>query len=198
MRGGELQAPMRWITRTRLMWQRKRNGKPRPIKMGEVVRTSFAKRCTKRRLPALRARFRAAHQWGVGVPGACEAMAHWRGTVEELAVRGAIPAVVALDVDLVNMFGSVEWDAMRSSIDPAEFPEIAAWTSWHQQEPSVTLLPSGETFTTDRGAEQGDGFGTVQAALTLAAARAPPAGPPIAGDAAALGACEQWFVDDGQ
>ena len=32
-------------------------------------------------------------------------MAHWRGTVEELAASGAIPAVVALDVDMVNMCG---------------------------------------------------------------------------------------------
>ena len=61
------------------------------------------------------------------MPGACGAMVHWRGTVEELAVQGAIPAAVALDVDLVNMFGSAEWGAIRASIDPVAFPEIAAW-----------------------------------------------------------------------
>ena len=171
MRRGDLCASMRWLTRTRLTWQRKKSGKPRPIKMGEVLRSSFAKRYTKHHLPALRAHFRNAHQWGVGVPGACEAMVHWRGAVEELATQGAIPALVALDVDLVNMFGSVEWEAMRSAIDATAFPEIATWTAWHQQEASTTLLPSGEIFTTDRGAEQGDGFGTVQACLTLAAAR---------------------------
>eukprot|EP00959_Pyramimonas_sp_CCMP1952_P460533 9480034-Pyramimonas_sp.AAC.1 len=43
--------------------------------MGEVLRSSFAKRYTKKHLHKLRAVFRQAHQWGVGVPGACEA---WR------------------------------------------------------------------------------------------------------------------------
>eukprot|EP00959_Pyramimonas_sp_CCMP1952_P331130 6934113-Pyramimonas_sp.AAC.1 len=62
---------------------------------------------------------------------------------------------------------------MRDAIDLGAFPEIAAWTNRHHREPSTTELPSGELFDTARGAEQGDGFGTVQAGLTLAAARAP-------------------------
>ena len=62
MRDGALHASMRWIVRTRLVWQKKRNGKPRPIKMGEVLRSSFAKRYTKKHLHKLRAVFRQAHQ----------------------------------------------------------------------------------------------------------------------------------------
>ena len=71
---------------------------------------------------------------------------------------------------MINMFGSVEWDAMRAAVDPTEFSEIAAWATWHHQEASTTVLPSGDAFSTGRGAEQGDGFGTVQACLTLAGA----------------------------
>ena len=125
IRTSALPNSMRWLTRTRLCWQRKRNGKPRPIKMGEVLRSSYAKRYTKKHLPALRRQLRAAHQWGNGVPGACEAMAHWRGAVEELAQSGAIPALVAVDVDMVNMFGSIEWDAMRAAVSQDAYPEIA-------------------------------------------------------------------------
>ena len=44
MRTQSLPANMRWHTRARLCWQRKRSGKPRPIKIGEVLRASFAKR----------------------------------------------------------------------------------------------------------------------------------------------------------
>ena len=40
---GSLPDACRFITRTRLMWQRKKNGKPRPIKMGEVLRSCYAK-----------------------------------------------------------------------------------------------------------------------------------------------------------
>ena len=69
-----------------------------------------------------------AHQWGMGIRGAREAMVHWRPCVEDLAKIGAIPALVVVYVDMANMFGRIEWDAMRECLDAAEYPEIAAWT----------------------------------------------------------------------
>ena len=119
-------------------------------------------------------------------------MVHFRSTVEELALRGDIPALVAIDVDLVNMFGSVEWDEMRGAVDAAEFPELASWMEWHHRQATATVLPSGEEFTTDRGAEQGDGFGTVQAGRTPGKARSAALNSPT------KLACEEWYVDDGQ
>jgi len=170
--------------------------------MGEILRSSFAKRYTKKYLPWFRKRFRAAHQWGVGIPGACESLAHWRSTVEELALAGTIPAVVAMDVDMVNMFGSVEWDSMRASIDPDQHPEIASWIAWHQKQAAVTVLPSREEFECDRGAEQGDGFGTLQAGLVLADARQPFIQDDTSSSSSSARprplACEQWYIDDGQ
>ena len=41
---GTLSPTARWLTRTRLCWQRKKNGTPRPIKMGELLRSAYAKR----------------------------------------------------------------------------------------------------------------------------------------------------------
>ena len=41
---GTLPPAARWLTRTRLCWQRKKNGKPRPIKMGGVALPSVTPR----------------------------------------------------------------------------------------------------------------------------------------------------------
>ena len=98
------------------------------------------------------------------------------------------------------MYGSIEWDSMRTAIDPAEFPEIATWTTWQQQGEMVRVLPSGRENSNKKGAEQSDGFGTIQASLTLAKSRQCDIqrenGP--AADGEALGAVEEWFADDGQ
>ena len=51
---GELADSMRWLTRTRLCWQKNKNGKPRPIKMEEILRSSYAKRFTKNRISTIR------------------------------------------------------------------------------------------------------------------------------------------------
>ena len=106
---------------------RKKNGNPRPIKMGEFIRSSYAKRMTKRHIGSIRGQMRDTHQWGMGIPGACEALSHWRCTVESLALEGKLPALVAADVDLENMFGNTEWPAIRNAISD-EMREIKAWT----------------------------------------------------------------------
>ena len=85
--------------------------------MGEFIRSSYAKRFTRKHLGSIRKRFRSAHEWGVGIPGACEAIGHWRSTVEELIVDSKLPALVAADIDLVNMFGNCVWRAIREAID---------------------------------------------------------------------------------
>ena len=52
----------RWMTRTRLCWQRKKNGNPRPIKMGEFLRWACATRVVYRGRSKLRAKTLAMHQ----------------------------------------------------------------------------------------------------------------------------------------
>ena len=107
---------MRWLTRTRLCWQRKKSGKLRPIKMGEFIRSSYAKKASRKHIAAIRRHLRSAHQWGVGVPGACEAMGHWRTTTEQLCIDGTLPPMVAADLDIVNRFGNCEWASIRAAI----------------------------------------------------------------------------------
>ena len=110
------------------------------------------------------------HQWAVSVPGACEALGHWGGTAEELVLAGATEPLVAADLDMVNFFCSCEWPSIRDALGQ-EMPEILAWTEWQHDHEAATVLPIGEVFAFDRGAGQGDGFGTLQASNVAAKAR---------------------------
>jgi hypothetical protein len=163
--------------------------------MGEFLRSSYAKRFIKKHSHSIRRQLRAAHQWGVGVPGACEAMGHWRTTVEPLIQDGLLQPMVAADLDLENMFGSVEWDSIRDSINE-ELREVKSWTEWHHEQPAVAVLPNGDEFATDRGAEQGDAFGPLQAGCVLARHR--PQWARAENGSLAQGACDEWFIDDCQ
>ncbi len=63
------------------------------------------------------------------MPGGCEALVHWRSAVEEIALSGAIEPLVAFDLDLTNMFGSIEWPEIRAAVD-RDFQEASAWLRW--------------------------------------------------------------------
>ena len=76
--------------------------------MGEFLRSAYAKRLVNLSQVHLRTKTLYMHQWGVNLPGACEALCHWRGTIEPLVLNGTIEPLVAADLDLVNMFGNAE------------------------------------------------------------------------------------------
>ena len=71
-------------TCTRLCWQRKKNGKTRPIKMGEFLCSANARRLVNQHHVVLRSKALRMHQWGISLPGACAGLCHWRGTIEPL------------------------------------------------------------------------------------------------------------------
>ena len=123
---GSLPPAARWLTRTRLCWQRKKNGKPRPIKTGEFLRSAYAKRLVNLSQVHLRTKTLHMHQWGVNLPGACEALCHWRGTIEPLVLNGTLEPLVAADLDLFNMFGNAEWPHIRAALR-THFPEASSW-----------------------------------------------------------------------
>ena len=79
---------------------------------------SFAQPYAKRRVNLtwvhLRTKTLHMHQLGVNLPGACEALCHWRGTIEPLVLNGTLEPLVAADLDLVNMFGNAEWRHIQS------------------------------------------------------------------------------------
>eukprot|EP00973_Karenia_brevis_P021040 2894177-Karenia_brevis.AAC.1 len=131
------------------------------------------------------------------MPGSVEALSHWRTIIEELIKDGTLEPMVAADLDLVNMFGNTEWPAIRQSVEK-HFAEALSWTQWQHEEQSVATLPSGATFSTNRGAEQGDVFGSVQSALTLGDARDAHFARSGTDASCYAGACDEWYVDDGQ
>ena len=150
----------------------------------------------------MRPRLLDSHHWGVALPVAAEALVHWRSAVEAMARRGDISAVVAFDLDLQNMFGSIEWPKIRAAI-AAHLPEAAAWTDWAHRESAVVQLPDGTEYRVNRGAEQGDPFGSAGASLTLGDAM--DVARPAFEEATAAervsgqtGAVDEWFIDDGQ
>ena len=98
-------------------------------------------------LVVLRSKALRMHQRITSLPGACEALCHWRGTTEPMAANTLEPLVAA------DLFGNSEWPRTRQALR-THFPEASAWTEWQHQTGSVTFLPTGE-FATNRGAEQG-------------------------------------------
>ena len=73
-------------------------------------------------------------QYGVSLPGGAEALAHWRATVEEAAKAGVIRPVVTADLDMKNFFNSVEWDAIRRSLQE-HLEAVAPSVAWEQKVP---------------------------------------------------------------
>ena len=57
-----LPSAARWLTRTRLCWQRKKDGKPRPMKMMELL-------LVHQHQVILRSKVLRAHQWGISLRG---------------------------------------------------------------------------------------------------------------------------------
>ena len=85
---------------------------PRPIRVGEWLRKLVGKSGLKRHNVEIGKIMERYNQYGVAMPGGCEALCHARGTIEELAATGAMGALAMVDVDLVNCFPSVEWRAI--------------------------------------------------------------------------------------
>ena len=88
---GTLPPAARWLTRTRLCWQLK--------KMGELLRSACAKRLVNQHQVTLRSEVLRSHRWGTSLPGACEGLCHWRGTMEPLVANGTLEPLVAADLD---------------------------------------------------------------------------------------------------
>ena len=110
----------------------------------------------RRMASSLRAKALRMHQWSIiSPPDACEALCHRRGTIEPMLANGTLEPSVAAHLDLVNMFGNAEWPCIRHAL-LTHFMEESAWTEWQHQSDTVTTLPTGVVFATNRGGEQGD------------------------------------------
>ena len=115
--------------------------------------------------------------------------------MEEHALAGRTPPVVAFDLDLANFFGTMERDRIRDALQQ-HFPEALPWTRWVHADVEELDLPQGGVAYTDRGSGQGDVFSPAASALAMGVAagtarddlRGGPQGSPV-------GAVDQWFMD---
>ena len=122
-------------------------------------------------------------------------MTHWRSTIVDAARNGTIPGVVTADLDLVNFYNSIEWSAIRESVG-AHCSPLMPLVEWKHSQAAKTFLPDGTEFNIDRGAEQGDPYGCIEATLPLGEARKRAVEKPQIAEK--RGACDEWYIDDGQ
>eukprot|EP00972_Heterocapsa_arctica_P008497 1239704-Heterocapsa_arctica.AAC.1 len=77
--GGLLPRCWNWLLASRWVFLHKRTGsKPRPVRVGEVLRRMIAKRSLHQQLPKIRQVVLDAHQYGVAITGGAEILVHAR------------------------------------------------------------------------------------------------------------------------
>jgi len=191
---GTLPQACRWILDTSATFLDKQGtDTPRPIRAGEWLRKAIAKVLLRRNRSKIQSLMLRFGQLGVAIPGGAETLYHARTTIEELAANGTLGPVAVVDLDLVNFFGSVEWDAILDTYADL-FQEGYAWESWCTREPCEVKLPSGDRVAVDRGAGQGEPDGPLKASLTLGRA-VERSGSDLEPDCKFA---DGWYIDDGK
>ena len=217
---GQLPESLDWLLRTRVVYiDKKGSPKPRPLRVGELLRRVVAKRALWMNRPRVVQRMLKSRQFGVALPGGGECLIHWRATVvEEIRSDPAHGVWALIDLDWQNCYPSLEWDDVEESTE-RWVPALGPWTRWchgirveqpggdadqaPETQPMVeracqpALLPSGGLHLTARGAEQGDPLGSLQCGLVLSDVSDDAS---VAREARAPGApaLDVWFADDAQ
>ena len=166
---GDLPDVARWILDSRLVYLKKKaSNTPRPVRIGEVFRRIIGKRLKNDLSSDVSKTFLEHRQFGVGVPGGVDILVAFRMTIES-SLRRSGRAFAILDLDLENFFPNVEWSAIRENCARL-FPKLSKWLQWKHRATSSINLPSGGRHSADRGAEQGDPLGGIEAAAALVGA----------------------------
>ena len=192
---GDLPPGAAWLRDSRIAFLKKEGkAEPRPIRVGEVWRRLIGKGLIDDNRGRIEQFCESVRQFGIGTPGGAEALVHARDTVEKHIAGVAGENVVVIDVDLRNAFPSLEWAPIRDAIAEA-VPGVAKWTCWVQSASANVHLPGGDTYSIDRGAEQGDPLGGLYCAAVLARVAAHAS---EAVRAAGGWVWDVWYMDDGQ
>ena len=213
---------MQWILRTRLVYIGKKDStKPRPLRVGEVLRRMVAKYLLARHQSAIVKRMLRCRQFGVSLPGGTECLIHWRETViAEISSDPSNGVWALLDLDFQNCYPSLEWDDIEDATDK-HAPELSRWVRWchgvRETPPSqdgagsgtisnplstdrcagAVILPGGGIHLPDRGAEQGDPHGSAQCGLVLSDV-SDEMNRSLAASAPAAPFLDVWYADDSQ
>eukprot|EP00974_Lingulodinium_polyedra_P033079 3181924-Lingulodinium_polyedra.AAC.1 len=79
-------------------------------------------------------------------------------------------ALSVIQIDEENCFGRREWASIRRAICN-DYLGMGAWTAWKHAQHSYVNQPANVTTEKDRGGEQGDTQGPLEACADLAGAR---------------------------
>ena len=99
------------------------------------------------------------------MPGGVEGLIHWHRLIDEAFTRGDLPrSIVILQIDANNCFGNLEWETLGHEIR-ANVPGLGPLVSWKHSTPSFVEQPGPPPKRKNRGAEQGDPLGPVEAGV---------------------------------
>ena len=105
---------------------------------------------------------------GVGAEGRAEGIIHAHLAIERLHFRGELPQPLAvIQVDAENCFGRIEWDTIREAAI-GEVPELGPVVTWKHAQESYVEQTGIASMRKNRGAEQGDTLGPVEAGISIA------------------------------
>ncbi|CAK0854119.1 unnamed protein product, partial [Prorocentrum cordatum] len=104
---------------------------------------------------------------------------------------GSLPSSCRLSLE--SRIGNAMIEVIQEAIRE-EVPDLLRWAEWGQAEPAEVFLPNGGSVEVDRGAEQGDPFGSTRCGATLRR-RVSEARVALAG---AVQVWDCWFAGDGQ
>jgi hypothetical protein len=141
--------------------------KPRPIQCGEFLRKLCSKRLLKFNQTHVRAVVTSLRQWGVGISGGAESIAHIHNQLDKAWRAGKLKGpLMVIQVDEENFFGSVDWQASRAAT-ASRLPDRSSSIAWKQSHESRVVSSEGAKAVKTRGAEQGDVDGPLEASLVL-------------------------------
>ena len=139
----------------------------RPIQMGEFLRKWVGKRLQAVAGARISAAMGRLRQYGVGVQGGMEALALFHQLLYRMWSGGTLARpLVRIKVDEKNCFGSLEWDAVRRAMRDT-LPHMQLAVCYKHRWASHVEMGEGGKLAKDRGAEQGDVDGPLEAAVTL-------------------------------
>eukprot|EP00973_Karenia_brevis_P038909 5371814-Karenia_brevis.AAC.1 len=109
-------------------------------------------------------------QFGVGIQGGAEAIAFFAQAVDDLWHAGALTRPLAkIKIDEKNCFGMLTWPAVRAAAQE-QLPKHAAAACWKHRQTSTVEQHGVDDVPKDRGAEQGDVDGPLEAGLAIGTA----------------------------
>jgi hypothetical protein len=153
-----------WI-RDRALGLLKPDGGTRPIVIGEPW-TRLFHRLVNAAVAARAAAVLQPHQWGIGVKGGPETIAHACHIFRKLADDATVELAIQT-LDIKNAYNTLRRSVIANAVNN-RLPELSRWFNWAYATPSPLLAPDGTCMhMCGTGVKQGDPLASVLFCLGL-------------------------------